>query len=80
MPPRFSFNLTLFSLRSVERIIKEHNLKTVRRPGLTQLEQTSAILTLAEEDPLSRWGARKYKEKLENRGVLVPRCVTVFLC
>ncbi|KAJ7194165.1 hypothetical protein GGX14DRAFT_576656 [Mycena pura] len=61
------------SLRSVERIIKEHNLKTVRRPGLTQLEQTSAILTLAEEDPLSRWGARKYKEKLENRGVLVPR-------
>ncbi|KAJ7061419.1 hypothetical protein C8F01DRAFT_1369564 [Mycena amicta] len=61
------------SLRSVERVIKDYSLKTSRHSGLTELEQTSAILTITEQDPLGRWGSRKVQEKLVLRGVHVPR-------
>ncbi|KAJ7163849.1 hypothetical protein C8R43DRAFT_879192 [Mycena crocata] len=52
-------------LRSIERIISSHNIKTSRHSGLTDVEKAAAILAVTEEDPLARWGGRKIKEKLK---------------
>ncbi|KAJ6470227.1 hypothetical protein C8R47DRAFT_988782, partial [Mycena vitilis] len=61
------------SLRSIERIIKKHNICTSRHPGLTDVEKGAAILAVAEEDPLGRWGSRKIKEKLAVQTVHLSR-------
>ncbi|KAJ7182577.1 hypothetical protein C8R43DRAFT_868246 [Mycena crocata] len=60
-------------LRSVKRIIKEHNLRTTRHSGLTDVEKGAAILGITEEDPLGRWGARKIKEKLADKSIHISR-------
>ena len=63
------------SIRSVERIIKTHGIRTTRHSGLTNVEKGAAILAVTEEDPLARWGGRKIKEKLSVKGIHIPRCV-----
>ncbi|KAF7293373.1 hypothetical protein MIND_01114100 [Mycena indigotica] len=60
-------------LRSVERIIDRFQLKTTRHSGLSELQKTTAVLTVTEEDPLGRWGARKVKEKLAMQGIHMSR-------
>ncbi|KAJ7868014.1 hypothetical protein B0H14DRAFT_2346753, partial [Mycena olivaceomarginata] len=61
------------SLRSIERIVKSHNLRTSRHSGLTDVEKGAAIISITEEVPLGRWGARKIKEKLAVQSIHIPR-------
>ncbi len=62
-----------FSLRSIQLIMKECNVKTVRRNGLSPVDQGVAILQEAEDDPLGRWGVRLVKEKLALKGNHISR-------
>ncbi|KAJ6460661.1 hypothetical protein C8R47DRAFT_1160637 [Mycena vitilis] len=61
------------SVRSIERIISKHQIRTTRHSGLTDVEKGAAILAVTEEDPLGRWGGRKIKEKLSVKGIHLPR-------
>ncbi|KAJ7685904.1 hypothetical protein B0H17DRAFT_1204599 [Mycena rosella] len=40
-------------LRSIERIVKKHDLRTSRHSGLTDVEKGAAILAITQEDPLT---------------------------
>ncbi|KAJ7919227.1 hypothetical protein B0H13DRAFT_2320643 [Mycena leptocephala] len=46
----------IISVRSIEHIIKTHQIRTTRHSGLTDVEKGAAILAVTEEDPLARWG------------------------
>ncbi|KAF8179208.1 hypothetical protein BJ912DRAFT_855711 [Pholiota molesta] len=61
------------SLRSVQLVMKNKNIKTARRSGMDTIDQGVAILKVSEDDPLGRWGARLVKEKLAHKGVHIPR-------
>ncbi|KAJ7301687.1 hypothetical protein DFH08DRAFT_827305 [Mycena albidolilacea] len=66
-------------LRSIERIIKNQNLRTTRHSGLTDVDKGAAILAVTQEDPLARWGGRKIKEKLSLKTIHVPRMASKFI-
>ncbi|KAJ7697401.1 hypothetical protein B0H17DRAFT_1197460 [Mycena rosella] len=74
MPQAFleEYAITI-GLRSIERIVKKHDLRTSRHSGLTDVEKGAAILAITQEDPLARWGGRKIKEKLSLQSVHIPR-------
>ncbi len=55
--------------------MKKYEIKTVRKHGLTEDEIGVAILKLAEEDPLGRWGVRLIQEKLAQMEIHVSRQV-----
>jgi hypothetical protein len=58
--------------------MKKFSIKTVRRSGLTDLEKGVAILKIAEDDPLGRYGCRSVKEKLALQGTHVERSVFLY--
>lgn len=53
--------------------MKKHDIKTIRRNGLSEDEIGLAILQLAEDDPLGRWGIRLFQEKLAQMEIHVSR-------
>ena len=60
-------------LRTLQRSIKQLDIRTPRRNGLTEIEMGMAIDQELEEDPLGRWGFRKVQEKLGLQGIHIPR-------
>lgn len=63
----------MFSLRSIQSIMKKSKIKTARQNGMDVIDQGAAVLMVSEDDPLGRWGARLVKEKLARKGVHIPR-------
>lgn len=55
--------------------MKQHRIVTTRWNGLNTEDQGAAILKMAEEDPLGRWGGWLAKEKLAHEGIHISRSV-----
>lgn len=53
--------------------MKQLNITTPRKNGLTEIEMGMAIEKKLEEDPLGRWGFRKVQEKLGLQAIHIPR-------
>ena len=64
------------SLSLVKKLIKKGRVKTVRNSGLSSVDKGEAILRIAEQDPLGRFGCRLTKEKLALEGTHISRCVS----
>ena len=71
----YLLSLTHCSLSSVKKLLKRGQIRTVRKPGISDLEKGVAILKVAEQDPLGRFGCRLIKEKLALEGTHVSRYV-----
>jgi hypothetical protein len=71
----FIAELRISSLSVVKKLMKKGKIKTVRRSGLTHVDRGNAILQVAEQDPLGRFGCRLTKEKLRLEGTHIPRYV-----
>ena len=56
--------------------MKDFNVLTTRRNGLTPEQQALAIDIVTEEDPLHRWGYRSVKEKLALQRIHIRRLVS----
>ncbi|KAJ7692147.1 hypothetical protein B0H17DRAFT_1133399 [Mycena rosella] len=53
-------------LRSIEHIIKQHEICTTCHSGLTDKQKDAAILGVTQEDPLGRWGPVKSRRNLQS--------------